>query len=433
MKDSGIPWVGEIPEDWETRRLKYLLSERNSRTATGDEDLLSVSIHDGVVPSRYIRERTNLASSLVGYKHVLIGDMVFNKLNPNMARFAYSEYEGITSPDFAVYYPKEPISVDMRFLTYLIRTPLYVERIKQLTSGVGEGFARLYTPDLFGIAIGLPPLDEQQRIADFLDKRCGEIDEAKQTLSDEIEALQRLRKATIHKAVTKGLDESAPMKDSGVEWIGEIPEGWNRSKLLHGLSQPITDGPHETPVLYDEGIPFVSAEAVSAGKGKIDFSHIRGYISEDYYVECCRKYIPRKNDIYMIKSGATTGRVALVTGDEPIFTIWSPLAAIRCDEVLLHYNYCFYFMQSYCFQNQVQDAWTFGTQQNIGMRSIEQLMVCLPSLDEQQRIADYLDKRCGEIDSIIETRTKQLERFEDYRKALVFAYVTGKKEVSVHE
>ena len=114
------------------------------------------------------------------------------------------------------------------------------------------------------------------------------------------------------------------IKDSGIEWLGAIPSYWKICKTLYILSMPITDGPHETPELYSDGIPFVSAEAVSCGNGKIDFNHIRGYISQDYYQECCKKYIPKKNDIYMIKLGATTGKVAVVD-TEKIFTIWSHL------------------------------------------------------------------------------------------------------------
>lgn len=121
------------------------------------------------------------------------------------------------------------------------------------------------------------------------------------------------------------------MKDSGIEWIGEIPEDWEIVKTLYVLTMPITDGPHTTPELFDEGIPFVSAEAVSCGNGQIDFNHIRGYISKEFYDECCKKYIPKMNDIYMIKSGATTGKVALVNTNR-VFTIWSPLAVFRCDE-----------------------------------------------------------------------------------------------------
>ena len=191
------------------------------------------------------------------------------------------------------------------------------------------------------------------------------------------------------------------MKDSGIEWIGEIPEGWSVSKVLHYLSMPITDGPHTTPILYDTGIPFVSAEAVSCGNGRIDFSHIRGYISEKFYKECCQKYIPEIDDIYMIKSGATTGRVAIVDTTK-VFTIWSPLAVFRCNKDCMLPKFLFYYLQSPAFQKEVEFGWTFGTQQNVGMRSLEQMKVCVPPLNKQGAIANHLDYQCAQIDLLLQ-------------------------------
>ncbi|MBR3226067.1 MAG: restriction endonuclease subunit S [Atopobiaceae bacterium] len=398
MKDSGIPWVGEIPANWRTMRLKYLLSERNSRTTTGDEELLSVSIHNGVVPSRFIRERATLASSLVGYKHVYVGDMVFNKLNPNMARFAYSEYDGITSPDFAVYYPKEPVSIDMRFLTYLIRTPLYVERIKQLTSGVGEGFARLYTPDLFGIAVGLPSLNEQLRIADYLDERCAAIDEVRRTIEDEVEVLRRLRKATIHRAVTKGLDEGAPMQDSGIHWAGRVPSAFEVKQLkrvawLGNGSDPKMDG--NTPVY---------------GSGQESFK-----TCGEYKLGPC---------VLLGRKGATLHIPHYIEG-----RYWNVDTAFDAKTIGLNCLKWFYYLAC-CLDYDYYKTHT--VRPSMTASDYLSMVIPVPSVIEQNRIADYLDERCAAIDSVIDTRTKQLERLEDYRKALIFAYVTGKKEVPTH-
>ena len=213
------------------------------------------------------------------------------------------------------------------------------------------------------------------------------------------------------------------MKDSGIEWIGDIPENWNVGKTLFALSMPITDGPHETPELLEEGIPFVSAEAVSCGNGKIDFEHIRGFISQEYYEECCKKYTPQINDIYMIKSGATTGKVALVDTDE-IFTIWSPLAVFRCDDKKCFYKYLFYVLQSDYYQKQVENKWSFGTQQNIGMRTLEKLLICYPPVKEQVKIANYLDNKCVEIDALIEAKEKTNSLLKEQRQSIIYEAVT---------
>ncbi len=213
------------------------------------------------------------------------------------------------------------------------------------------------------------------------------------------------------------------MKDSRVEWIGEIPADWNIGKTLYALSMPITDGPHETPELLDEGIPFVSAEAVSCGNGHIDFEHIRGFISQNFYEECCKKYIPEMHDIYMIKSGATTGKVAKVE-TQKLFTIWSPLAVFRTNPEKCFYEYLYYFIQSDAYQKQIENKWTYGTQQNIGMRTLEKLMICFPSIAQQINIADYLDAKCSKIDEIIEKQQAIIEKLKEYKLSLITEAVT---------
>lgn len=213
------------------------------------------------------------------------------------------------------------------------------------------------------------------------------------------------------------------MKDSGIEWIGEIPEGWSVSKVLHCLSMPITDGPHTTPILYDTGIPFVSAEAVSCGNGRIDFSHIRGYISEKFYKECCQKYIPEIDDIYMIKSGATTGRVAIVDTTK-VFTIWSPLAVFRCNKNCMLPKFLFYYLQSPAFQKEVEFGWTFGTQQNVGMRSLEQMKICVPPLNEQNTIVNHLDYQCAQIDLLLQKARSSIEEYKKLKQAVITQAVT---------
>lgn len=213
------------------------------------------------------------------------------------------------------------------------------------------------------------------------------------------------------------------MKDSGVEWIGEIPEDWNVGKTLYALSMPITDGPHETPELFDEGIPFISAEAVSCGNGHIDFEHIRGFISQEFYEECCKKYIPQINDIYMIKSGATTGKVAKVE-TQKLFTIWSPLAVFRVEPQRCYYEYLYYFIQSDAYQKQIENKWTYGTQQNIGMRTLEKLMICFPSITQQKLIADYLDSKCSKIDEVIEKQQAIIEKLKEYKISIITEVVT---------
>ncbi|AGL47194.1 restriction endonuclease subunit S [Streptococcus suis] len=211
------------------------------------------------------------------------------------------------------------------------------------------------------------------------------------------------------------------MKDSGIEWIGEVPEEWGLKPIKYLVSTPVTDGPHETPTLYDDGIPFLSAESVK--NGILDSRYKRGYISETAHKIFSRKVSPQKNDIFIVKSGATTGNVGIVTTDE-IFDIWSPLALVRTRSDLANQKFIYYFMLSDAFTKQIQNKWSFGTQQNIGMGVIEKIKLVVPPLDEQTQITNFLDKKVAQLDSVKSLLEEQVKTLEDYRQSLIYETVT---------
>ena len=314
-----------------------------------------------------------------------------------------------------------------RFLYWVIKSDEFWSWFNFRNAG-NSTIIHLYQGDFAEFLYAFPSYEEQEAIADYLDEHCGKLDCIIADLKKQIETLNGYKKSLITESVTEGLDKTVPMRDSGIEWIGNIPKHWETNRILYLLEQPITDGPHTTPEMQDSGIPFVSAEAVSCGNGRIDFDHIWGYISEEFYKECCRKYTPRRDDIYMIKSGATTGRVAIVDTDE-IFTIWSPLAVFRCNKELMLPKFMFYSLQADFFQMQVQLGWTYGTQQNIGMRTLEHLKICVPPIDEQIKISTYLDEVITQIDELSENKQKQLDAMNKHKASLIFEYVTGKKQV----
>ena len=201
MKDSGINYISEHPIHWSLRRLKYILNERNERSVTGTEELLSVSLYKGVIPSTEMTNRTMQADSLIGYKRVHKGDLVFNKLNPGMARFGCSDYDGITSPDFAVYIVNENYC-NAKFLQYLLKTDFYVEKIKSVSMGVGDGFTRLYSNQLYEFFVALPPRDEVSIIINYLDNKCAEIEQIIADKKLQIETLDGYKKSLIYEYVT---------------------------------------------------------------------------------------------------------------------------------------------------------------------------------------------------------------------------------------
>jgi type I restriction enzyme S subunit len=215
-------------------------------------------------------------------------------------------------------------------------------------------------------------------------------------------------------------------KDSGVEWLGEIPENWEALAIKRITRIPVTDGPHETPEILDEGIPFISAEAIK--NDKIDFGKMRGFISAEDHARFSKKYRPQRGDIFLIKSGATTGNVAFVDTDEE-FNIWSPLAAIRPDHKKALTAFVFFFMKSINFFQSIELGWSYGTQQNIGMNVIENIPIALPPLLEQCDISAFLDRETSKIDRLIAKIQESIDRLKEYRTALISAVVTGRIDV----
>jgi type I restriction enzyme S subunit len=216
------------------------------------------------------------------------------------------------------------------------------------------------------------------------------------------------------------------MKDSGVEWLGEVPNHWKVLALKHIVRTPITDGPHETPEFLDSGVPFVSAEAV--WDGKVHLESIRGFISEESHRLYAKKFLPMRDDIFIVKSGSTTGKIAITDFDDE-FNIWSPLAAVRCDQKVAESRFIFYALGSDYFQGLVQVSWSFGTQPNIGMGILANLQVIVPDIGEQKAIATFLDLETAKIDTLISKIQNTIEKLKEYRITLISATVTGKIDV----
>lgn len=424
-KNSDIPWIGNIPSHWNIERGKNVLTLLD-RPIMDTDDVITC-FRDGEVTLRKNRREEGFTLSFqeIGYQGIEPGDLVVHGMDGFAGAIGVSDSRGKATPVLNV---MDSIH-NKRFLMYYLRTAAYKDVFMSLSTGIRVRSCDLRWNKLSVFPFVLPEREEQDRIAEYIDDKLLQINNIISEAKASIEEYKLWKASIIYEAVTKGLDSNVEMRNSGVEWIGEMPSHWNVCKTLYALSMPITDGPHTTPELYDDGVPFISAEAVSCGKkGRIAFDHMRGYISEEFYQECSQKYIPQINDIYMIKSGATTGRVAFVDTDIK-FTIWSPLAVFRSNPHRMYFKYLFYFLQSDAYQKQVELGWTYGTQQNIGMRTLEKLKVCMPPLTEQKEIADVLDRKCDDIDTLIEEKELLVADLEAYKKSLIFEVVTGKRKV----
>lgn len=426
-KDSGEQWLGQIPAHWEIRKLKYVLQLRKKIVGADAKkyDLLSLTLK-GVIKRDIENPTGKFPTTFDSYQEVNENDFIFcnfdNEETPRAV--GLSPYRGMITGAYDVLRRIDEHCND-RFLFYYFLWIDDAKRFKPLYKGLRK---TIPLDSFLSYKLALPPREEQAAMVAYLDEQTGKLDQAIAREQKMIDLLEERKQIIIQQAVTKGLNPNAKMKDSKVIGDYEVPAHWKVTKTLYALSMPITDGPHETPELYEDGIPFVSAEAVSCGRGSIDFSHIRGYISKSFYDECCKKYIPQINDIYMIKSGATTGRVAIVDTDK-VFTIWSPLAVFRCNAEVMFCRYLFYLLQSNFYQKQVQLGWSYGTQQNIGMRALEKLRILLPPLQEQYAIVEYLDEHLEGINRAVDAREKIITLLQERKQIIINEVVTGKIKV----
>lgn len=360
----------------------------------------------------------------IGYQGINEGDIVIHGMDGFAGAMGVSKSTGKGSPVLVVCSPK--YDAIPQYVIYYLRALAMTDVFIALATGIRERSCDLRWNKISELEFILPFSAEQQKIASFLDRKCAEIDEMIALQEKIVEELKAYKQSVITEAVTKGLNPDVPMKDSEVVFFNRIPLHWKETKTLRLLKMPITDGPHETPENVENGIPFISADAVS--DGYINFDNKWGLISKEYYEECCKKYMPQREDIYMIKSGASTGRTAIVETDE-IFTIWSPLAVFRANQEMILPYYLLYVLKSDGYQKQVENKWSYGTQQNIGMRTLEKLIICYPSLEEQRCIVDYLNNQCSKIDSLINIKLSKIESLKEYKKSIIYEYVTGKKEI----
>jgi len=426
-KDSGVEWLGKIPAHWDCIRLAALFREVNE-PGSDELPILSVSIHDGVsdreLNADEAERKVSRSDDRSKYKAVAPGDLTYNMMRAWQGGFGTVAVAGMVSPAYIVARPIREFSTSL--VEMILRTPSAVSEIKRNSRGITDFRLRLYWDDFKCIRLALPPRAEQLAMTRFLVQGTAKIDALIAEQEKLIMLLAEKRQATISHAVTKGLNPNATMKDSGVTWLGEVPAHWAVQSVKHLVSAPITDGPHETPNFPDEGIPFVSAEAVSGGF--IDFQKIRGYISAKDHERYSTKYKPQLHDIYMVKSGATTGVTAIVES-EAEFNIWSPLAAIRCDKHKADPYFVLAALRSRNFQEGVALNWNFGTQQNIGMGVLGDLPIALPSLPEQREIAARLAVEIPMLDTLALEAKRNIALLNERRSALIVATVTGQIDV----
>ena len=427
LNDIGHNWIGDIPKHWNVKRIKHMFHIKKEVSEIPDnEDILSLTFK-GIIKRDVSTNEGQLPETYSGYTKIYPDDIVMNPMDLRSGWVDRSVYNGIISPSYYVL-NRNSESTDIGYFNYQFQRH-YKERI---FFPFGQGVSYDYRwglgkETLLNFPIIVPPPTEQQQISNYLDHKTQQIDSLIEKTQHKIELLKEQRTSLINQVITKGLNPDVEMKDSGVEWIGEIPSGWGFVPLKYLVSTKITDGPHETPQFVNDGIPFLSVESVQ--DNKLDFGRKRGFISEELHLEYSKKCKPLRDDVFLVKSGSTTGKSTIVETDVE-FNIWSPLCIIRSNQSKISPRYMFTSIQSDYFRKFVELDWSFGTQPNIGMGVVENIRIIVPStLQEQQLIVDHLEKETTKIDSTIEKETQRIELLKEYRQSLISEVVTGKVDV----
>jgi len=421
MKDSGIKWMGEIPKHWGLVRAKFYFKQTNNR-GNDSPILLAASQKYGVCPQSWLDGVVQVAegTDLQQFKTVHKDDFIIS-LRSFQGGFERSGFEGVCSPAYQVFHANGDYNND--YLRYLFKNEMFIDEMNSLTVGIREGRNIKYE-DFANSLLFLPPLDEQKAIASYLDVECAKIDEIIAEAKASIEDYKQWKASVIYEAVTKGLDPDVEMKDSGVEFIGFIPAHW-RITSLKRLCQRISDGSHFSPETTVDGFPYVTAGDVH-GKG-IDYSKCRTISEEDFQNLVKTGCQPQLGDVLLVKDGATTGRVGMMTDDMPCVLLSSVAMLTPKDNVLS--EYLMRLIESEVLQFQIRKSMAGSAMPRTTLTKLMAYSAIDCPYQEQRMIAEYLDKKCLHIDELISEKESLISDLETYKKALIYEVVTGKRRI----
>ena len=403
MKHSGVPWIGEIPKGWNIDTIGNLYTLRTEKVSDKDYAPLSVT-KMGIVPQLETAAKTDDGDNR---KLVKVGDFAINSRSDRRGSCGISAYDGSVSLINLVLTPRG--QMNPRFYNWLFHSELFADEFYKWGHGIVDDLWTTRWQEMKRITIVAPSLSEQQKIANFLDKKCGEVDEMIALQEQIIEELKAYKQSVITEAVTKGLNPNVPMKDSGIEWIGEIPEHWEISKVKRECA--IMDYLREP----------ISAENRKNELGLYDYYGASGVIDkiDDYNVDDKVLLIGEDGANLIMRN------LPLVYKAEGKFWV-NNHAHILKPFAKNNYLYFAYMLEAGDYTHYI----TGSAQPKLSQDNIKNFIIPIPrDYTEQQAIADYLDEKCVEIDKLISIKQQKIESLKEYKKSIIYEYVTGKKEV----
>lgn len=417
-KNSGFEWIGEIPTSWELYKGKYMFTQRNLRGNTIELQLLSPTQKYGVVPQSVYEDRSgmnavklNKNANLSALKTIHKGDFCIS-LRSFQGGFEYSEYEGVVSPAYQVFYPV--VKVARGYYKYLFKDSGFIEKMNSYTMTLRDG-KNIAFADFGNTYIPCPPVDEQQRIADFLDTKCAEIDALTADIQTQIDTLEQYKRSVITETVTKGLNPDAEMKDSGIQWIGNMPAHWDviRGKYILRYMQK--------PVREDDGVItcFRDGEVTLRSNRRED-----GFTMSDKEIGYQGIDV---GDLVVHGMDGFAGSIGISDSRGKASPVLNVLNTDQCK------RYIMYYLRSMAYSDVFLALATGIRVRSCDLRwnKLAELSYPVPPLDEQNAIVKHIDSVLSKADAVIADKKAQLATLDEYKKSLIFEYVTGKKEVPV--
>lgn len=429
MKDSGIEWIGEIPETWNAYRIKYcaeLDKEKLSEKTDYEYEFRYIDI-GSVTEYGGIGETTEMNFGKSPSRARMIvhdGDTIISTVRTYLKAVAYIDAlkKHICSTGFCVVSPKEK-AMFPRFAYYMLQSEYVVQTV--VSRSVGVSYPAISTSEIGDIKIPLPRFAEQKSIAAFLDGKCAEIDAAIAAKEKTNALLKERRQSLIYEAVTKGLDATVPMKDSSIEWLGMIPETWSTWRMKHLAKRPLQYGANATGIEYEKGLPrYVRITDIT------DDRRLSQEGKQSLPIEIAADYMLSDGDILFARSGATSGKSYYYQAEDGECCFAGYLICFRADKSKVNSKLLYYYTLTQAYEQWAQQIFIQATIQNISAEKYENLVFAIPAtMEEQDQIVTYLDQRCAEIDRMIRKNADAVTKLKEYRQSLIYEAVTGKIEV----